>query len=480
MRFGAREPSPGHLSLAIRPRPGLGNRGQARENPAPEGAGAEGATAPVNSQAQGTVLSDTLESGASCARRRDNDLRRPRGGRDRGGIRGADTPPVHARPERPGEKENRVTGDLLTLRLDDLHRELGARMVPFAGYSMPVQYPAGVMKEHLHTRDAAGLFDVSHMGQIILRPKTDMEALALALETVIPADVAGLKENRQRYGIFTNDEGGILDDFMFANRGDHFLLVVNASRKHEDLAHLQAHLSDAAEIEMVGGRCLFALQGPQAEAVLAAHVADAGELKFMDSVIRDSAFGELWISRSGYTGEDGFEISVPDAGAEDFARALLGDERVAPVGLGARDSLRLESGLCLYGNDIDETVSPVEAGLNWAIQKVRRRGGAREGGFPGAGRILREIEDGAARIRVGLSPEGRAPMREGTVLFHDGQEVGRVTSGGFGPSIEAPMAMGYVPPALSAPGTALEGEVRNRRLPATVVKLPFHTPTYKR
>ncbi len=376
--------------------------------------------------------------------------------------------------------ENRVTGDLLTLRLDDLHRELGARMVPFAGYSMPVQYPAGVMKEHLHTRAHAGLFDVSHMGQITLRPKSDMAALALALETVIPADVAALKEGRQRYGIFTDDAGGILDDFMFANRGDHYLLVVNASRKHDDLAHLNAHLADVAEIEMVTGRSLFALQGPEAEAVFAAIVPEAAELKFMDSVALPSPFGELWVSRSGYTGEDGFEISVSDDGAEALARALFADERVAPVGLGARDSLRLESGLCLYGNDIDTTVSPSEAGLNWAIQKVRRRGGAREGGFPGADRILREIEDGPARIRVGLSPEGRAPMREGTVLFHDDAEVGRITSGGFGPTIEAPMAMGFVPPALAAPGTHLEGEVRGRRMPVTVVTLPFHTPTYKR
>ncbi|MBW7921911.1 MAG: glycine cleavage system aminomethyltransferase GcvT [Rubellimicrobium sp.] len=369
---------------------------------------------------------------------------------------------------------------LLTLRLDDLHRELGARMVPFAGYSMPVQYPAGVMKEHLATRASAGLFDVSHMGQIVLRPKSDMAALALALETVIPADVAGLKEGRQRYGIFTDDSGGILDDFMFANRGDHFLLVVNASRKHDDLAHLQAHLADAADIAMIGDRCLFALQGPQAEAVLAALVPAAAAMKFMDSHVVASDWGELWISRSGYTGEDGYEISVPGDHAEAFARALLADDRVSPVGLGARDSLRLEAGLCLYGNDIDTTVSPSEAGLNWAIQKVRRKGGAREGGFPGAGRILREIEEGPSRIRVGLSPEGRAPMREGTVLFHDGTEVGRITSGGFGPSIEAPMAMGFVPPALSAPGTALEGEVRTRRLPVTVVTLPFHTPTYKR
>lgn len=385
-------------------------------------------------------------------------------------------PGLAARPE----GENRVTGELLTLRLNDLHVELGARMVPFAGYSMPVQYPSGVMKEHLATRASAGLFDVSHMGQIIATPKGDMAALALALESLIPADVAGLKEGRQRYGLFTDEGGGILDDFMFANRGDHFLLVVNASRKHDDLAHLKAHLAGAADFVLVDDRCLLALQGPEAEAALAVHVPAAAEMKFMDSSVLDSPFGELWVSRSGYTGEDGYEISVPDAGAEAFARALLADARVAPVGLGARDSLRLESGLCLYGNDIDTTVSPSEAGLNWAIQKVRRKGGTRAGGFPGAERILREIEDGPSRIRVGLAPEGRAPMREGTPLFHDGAEVGHVTSGGFGPSIEAPMAMGFVPPAISAPGTHLEGEVRGRRLPATIVTLPFHSPTYKR
>ncbi|MCC7320755.1 MAG: glycine cleavage system aminomethyltransferase GcvT [Rubellimicrobium sp.] len=370
--------------------------------------------------------------------------------------------------------------NLLLLGLNDLHVELGARMVPFAGYSMPVQYPAGVMKEHLHTRAAAGLFDVSHMGQVILRPKTGMAELALALEALMPVDVAGLAPGRQRYGIFTDDAGGILDDLMFANRGDHFLLVVNAGRKHEDVAHLRAHLAGVADLDFVGDRALLALQGPAAEAVLAAHVADAPALKFMDSVVRETAFGALWISRSGYTGEDGFEISVPEAGAHAFARALLADPRVAPIGLGARDSLRLEAGLCLYGHDIDTTTSPVEAGLTWAIPKLRRTGGARAGGFPGATRILRELAEGPARVRVGLRPEGRAPMREGTVLFHGAAAVGAITSGGFGPSIEAPMAMGYVPPALATAGTALEGEVRGRRMPVTVAPLPFHSTSYKR
>ncbi len=371
--------------------------------------------------------------------------------------------------------------DLLRLPLHDLHVELGGKMVPFAGYEMPVQYPAGVMKEHLHTRAAAGLFDVSHMGQVILRPKAGMADLALALEALMPVDVAGLKEGRQRYGLFTDDAGGILDDLMFANRGDHFFLVVNASRKAHDFDHLARHLGDRAAVEVQAERALLALQGPQAEAVLGRLVPAAAAMKFMDSAIHPSPWGELWISRSGYTGEDGYEISVPVAGARALADALLADEAVAPVGLGARDSLRLEAGMCLYGHDIDTTTSPVEAGLAWAIQKVRRQGGERAGGFPGAARILRELAEGPSRLRVGLRPEGRAPMREGTPLLGpDGAAAGVVTSGGFGPSVGAPIAMGYVAPALSAVGSQLAGEVRGKALPVAVAAMPFHTPTYKR
>ncbi len=373
-----------------------------------------------------------------------------------------------------------MADDLLHLGLNDLHLELGARMVPFAGYSMPVQYPAGVMAEHLHTRAAAGLFDVSHMGQVLLRPRGTMAALTAAFETMMPVDVAGLAIDRQRYGLFTDDSGGILDDLMFANRGDHLFVVVNAACKAQDIALMQDRLGAVAEVQQVTDRALLALQGPLAEAALAHHLPLAPSLRFMDSVTFESAFGPIWISRSGYTGEDGFEISLPADEAEAFARALLDNPDVRPAGLGARDSLRLEAGLCLYGHDIDATTSPVEAGLGWAIQKARRAGGERAGGFPGADRILRELAEGPDRRRVGLRPEGRAPMREGTVIFDGDTAVGIVTSGGFGPSLGAPVAMGYVPAALSAPGTALTGEVRGKRLPVAVAPLPFIQPTFKR
>ena len=370
--------------------------------------------------------------------------------------------------------------DLLRLGLNDLHVALGGRMVPFAGYEMPVQYPAGVMKEHLHTRTAAGLFDVSHMGQVLLIPKQGMHALALAFEAMMPVDVLGLKEGRQRYGLFTNSEGGILDDLMFANRGDHLFVVVNAACKEADIAHMTAHLSAVAEVRPVTDRALLALQGPLAEQALERLVPEVAGLRFMDQGAFDWEGAELWISRSGYTGEDGFEISVPDASALALAETLLAMEEVAPIGLGARDSLRLEAGLCLYGHDIDTATSPVEADLGWAIQKSRRTGGAREGGFPGAWRILKELDTGPARLRTGLRPEGRAPMREGTELFQGDTAVGRITSGGFGPSIEAPLAMAYVPAGLAAPGIALEGEVRGKRLPVTTCALPFRASTYKR
>ncbi|MFN7223759.1 MAG: glycine cleavage system aminomethyltransferase GcvT [Paracoccaceae bacterium] len=371
--------------------------------------------------------------------------------------------------------------DLKHLGLHDLHVSLGGKMVPFAGYAMPVQYPAGVMTEHLHTRSATGLFDVSHMGQVILRPKADMAALVAAFESMMPVDVAGVAQGRQRYGLFTNEQGGILDDLMFANRGDHLFVVVNAACKEADVAHMQAHLGAVADVEHITDRALLALQGPLAEAALAQLVPAVTAMRFMDVAVIATDFGPMWVSRSGYTGEDGFEISVPDAGAEGLARALLATKGVAPIGLGARDSLRLEAGLCLYGHDIDTSTSPVEAGLTWAIQKTRREGGARAGGFPGAERILRELAQGPERLRVGLLPDGRAPMREGTALFDpDGTPLGTVTSGGFGPSVQAPVAMGYVAASHAASGTALEGEVRGKRLPVTVSPLPFHPTTYKR
>ena len=368
--------------------------------------------------------------------------------------------------------------DLKRTGLYDLHVELGAKMVPFAGYEMPVQYPLGVMKEHLHTRDAAGLFDVSHMGQVILRGNSP----AASLERIVPQSVEALAEGRQRYGLFTNDDGGILDDLMIANRGDHLFLVVNAACKDADIAHMRAHLTDC-EIDVIDDRALLALQGPAAEAALSSLVPSAATMKFMDVAITDSDFGELWISRSGYTGEDGYEVSVPEANAEAFARALIAIDTVEPIGLGARDSLRLEAGLCLYGNDIDTTTSPVEGALEWAVQKVRKAGGERAGGFPGADRILAEFEKGANRRRVGLLPEGRAPMRAGTELYasEDAEApIGHVTSGAFGPSIERPMSMGYVSIDHAETGTRLFGDVRGKRLPVTVADMPFRPATYKR
>jgi aminomethyltransferase len=366
--------------------------------------------------------------------------------------------------------------ELQRLGLHDLHVDLGGKMVPFAGYEMPVQYPAGVMKEHLHTRTAAGLFDVSHMGQVILRPQGSMEALCLAFEALMPVDVLGLASGRQRYGLFTNDTGGILDDLMFANRGDHLFVVVNAACKAADIAHMTAGMP-GVEVQPVTDRALLALQGPGAEAALARHLPGVAAMRFMDQAV----IGEAWVSRSGYTGEDGYEISLPMAGAEAFARKLLAEPEVMPIGLGARDSLRLEAGLCLYGHDIDEGTSPVEAGLVWAMQKARRAGGVRAGGFPGADRILRELAEEPERRRVGLRPDGRAPMREGVELFApDGTPVGSVTSGGFGPSVQAPIAMGYVATHFAGTGTALEGDVRGKRLAVTVSDLPFQPTTYKR
>ncbi|MCV6823545.1 MULTISPECIES: glycine cleavage system aminomethyltransferase GcvT [Halocynthiibacter] len=371
-----------------------------------------------------------------------------------------------------------LDADLAQTVFHDLHVELGAKMVPFAGYSMPVQYPLGVMKEHLHTRTGAGLFDVSHMGQVILRGDNP----ATALERLVPVSIVPLKEGRQRYALFTNEDGGILDDLMVANRGDHLFLVVNAACKEADVAHMKANLADC-EVEVIEDRALLALQGPKAEAALAAFVPSAADMVFMDVAVVESDFGELWISRSGYTGEDGYEISVSSDSAVEFARALLAQDGVEPIGLGARDSLRLEAGLCLYGNDIDETTTPVEAALEWAMQKARRTGGEREGGFPGAERILAELEKGATRRRVGILPEGRAPMRAGTQLFASAdatEPMGQVTSGAFGPSIERPMSMGYVAIDHAETGTVIYAEVRGKRLPATVADMPFRPSTYKR
>ena len=368
--------------------------------------------------------------------------------------------------------------------LHALHVARGGKMVPFAGYDMPVQYATGVLREHLHTRERAGLFDVSHMGQIELRPKSGkLEDAALALERLVPQDILGVAPGRQRYAQFTNDAGGILDDLMVANFGSHLFLVVNAACKAEDEAHLRAHLSDVCEVEPLSDRALIALQGPKAELALAKYCPDARAMRFMDAGPRRVDGIDCFVSRSGYTGEDGFEISVPAEQAERLAKALLADGEVLPVGLGARDSLRLEAGLCLYGHDIDTTTTPVEAALEWSIQKSRRSGGARAGGFPGSDIVLAQLQTGAPRRRVGLRPEGRAPVREGARLFADAasaEPIGAVTSGGFGPSLNAPVAMGYLPSAQAAIGTTVFAELRGQRLPLRTVTMPFVANTYKR
>jgi len=382
--------------------------------------------------------------------------------------------------------------DLATLTLEPvartplhaLHLERGARMVPFAGYDMPLQYPSGIMAEHLHVRAACGLFDVSHMGQILLRPLSgDVRDAALALERLVPADIASLSPGRQRYALLTNDNGGILDDLMVANMGDALFLVVNAGRKVADLAHLQEHLGGSCVIEFLADHALLALQGPGAEAALSALAPEVASMRFMDVRTITIDGHACTVSRSGYTGEDGYEIGMPAEAADAVARRLLDQPGVLPIGLGARDSLRLEAGLCLYGVDLDPTTTPVEAGLNWAIQKNRRYGGARAGGFPGAEIILRQLVEGADRRRVGMRPEGRAPLRAGASLFVPDDLsvcIGHVSSGAFGPTLQAPVAMGYVRRSLSQPGTALVAELRGRHVPVTVSPMPFISPTYKR
>jgi aminomethyltransferase len=368
--------------------------------------------------------------------------------------------------------------------LHALHVAHGGKMVPFAGYDMPVQYATGVLKEHLHTRAAAGLFDVSHMGQVTLRAKSGKpEDAALALEKLVPMDILALAPGRQRYAQFTNKTGGILDDLMVANFGDHLFLVVNAACKNEDEAHLRAHLSDTCIIETLPDRALIALQGPKAADVLGKFCPEAPEMKFMDAGPHSVNGIACFVSRSGYTGEDGYEISIPNDQAEALTSALLDHPDVLPIGLGARDSLRLEAGLCLYSHDIDTTTTPIEGGLNWSIQKSRRTGGARAGGFFGSDKILAQLDGGAPRKRIGLLPEGRAPVREGVLLFADAtstESIGSVTSGGFGPSLGAPIAMGYLPNAQAADGTTVFAELRGQRMPMKVSPMPFVPHSYKR
>ena len=382
------------------------------------------------------------------------------------------------------EDQSSLQSPLKRTPLHALHVASGGKMVPFAGYEMPVQFSTGVLREHLHTRGSAGLFDVSHMGQIALRPKSGkLEDAALALERLVPQDILAIAPGRQRYAQFTNQAGGILDDLMVANFGSHLFLVVNAACKTADEAHLRAFLDDACVIEPLADRALIALQGPKAESVLAPVCADVSSMRFMDSGPRRIDGIDCFVSRSGYTGEDGFEISVPAEQAERLANILLANSEVLPIGLGARDSLRLEAGLCLYGHDLDATTTPVEGALEWSIQKSRRRGGARAGGFPGAEKILDQFDRGAPRRRLGLRPEGRAPVREGAPLFAgetSSEQIGAVTSGGFGPSLNGPVAMGYLPSSLAAPDTPVFAELRGQRLPLRVAPMPFVANTYKR
>jgi aminomethyltransferase len=366
---------------------------------------------------------------------------------------------------------------LLHTPLHALHLALGARLVPFAGYDMPVSYPPGIIHEHEHTRRAASLFDVSHMGQI----RIEGAGAAAALERLVPGDIAGLAPGRSRYTVLTNDAAGIVDDLMVTNAGDHLLLVVNAARREADLALLRAALGDRCRVAALAARALLALQGPQARAVMARFSEVAARLPFMSAGPAAVAGIECFVSCSGYTGEDGFELSVGAADAEALARRLLAEPEVEAAGLGARDSLRLEAGLCLYGHELDESTSPIEAGLAWVIPKVRLRGGARAGGFPGAPIIFGQLAGGIGRRRVGLRPEGRAPIREGTeLLTPEGAPAGRVTSGGFGPSAGGAIAMGYVSSGLDEPGTMLRAIVRDKPRALTVASLPFVPHRYHR
>ena len=365
--------------------------------------------------------------------------------------------------------------------LYDLHVSLGAKMVPFAGYEMPVQYPMGVLKEHLWTREKAGLFDVAHMGLCFLQGP-DHATVAKALEALVPADIAGLQPGKQRYTQLLDATGGILDDLMVTRSPEPvengtLILVVNAACKDADFAHIRAHLPAGVKLFVTNERALLALQGPAATAALERHCPGIGALPFMSGRFSALLGQTVFLTRSGYTGEDGYEIAAPAAHAVAIWQALASDPRVCPIGLGARDSLRLEAGLCLYGHDIDTTTSPVEAGLAWSIQKRRRE----EGGFPGAARLQRELRDGPSRRRVGIRPEGRAPAREGAeILAASGDMIGAVTSGGFGPTVNGPIAMGYVTSAHAKTGTKLQLVVRGKPLPAEVVALPFAPHRYVR
>jgi len=360
---------------------------------------------------------------------------------------------------------------LKTTPLDTLHRELGAKMVPFTGYSMPVQYPAGVLQEHLHTRSQASIFDVSHMGQARLRGDNP----AKAIESLVPGDIQGLPSGKARYTLLTNENGGILDDLMVTRTGDHLYLVVNAACKEADFKHIADNLGSGYDLEILADQALIALQGPAAAEVLSRFIPAARHMLFMTAGSFNWGDVSCFVTRSGYTGEDGYEISIPADQGEDITRILLGENEVEMAGLGARDSLRLEAGLCLYGSDIDTTTTPIEAGLTWTVNKCRRE----SGGFPGADIILKQINEGISRKRVGILPDGKAPARAHTEITDEsGLEIGEITSGGYGPSVGGPVAMGYVNIEHAVPDTAVNLKVRNKLLPARVVKMPFVKQNY--
>jgi len=370
-----------------------------------------------------------------------------------------------------------MNDELLHTPLYDLHVEQGGKMVPFAGYSMPVSYPLGIVKEHQHTRSKAGLFDVSHMAQV----KLTGPSAAAAMETLVPVDILGLDDMKQRYALFTNEQGGVMDDLMVTNAVDHLVVVVNAACREQDIAHMRHHIGDQCEIEVLEKRALLALQGPQAGAVMARLAPDSQQMVFMSAANLSIQGVDCFVTRSGYTGEDGFEISVPGDQADQLARLLLTQDEVEPIGLGARDSLRLEAGLCLYGHDLDQQTTPVESSLLWALSKPRRADGERPGGYPGAEIIMGQIANGVSRKRVGIQPEGRMPVRESAPLIDsDDNRIGTVTSGGFGPTVNGPVAMGYVKTEYAAIDSQVFAVVRGKTVPCRVIKLPFVKQRYYR
>ncbi|GAB6069802.1 glycine cleavage system aminomethyltransferase GcvT [Thiomicrorhabdus hydrogeniphila] len=375
------------------------------------------------------------------------------------------------------ETENQATHPLKQTALFALHQSLGAKLVPFAGYQMPVQYTLGIKKEHLHTRTKAGLFDVSHMGQIILKGSQ----AALALETLVPVDIVDLPAMQQRYALFTNQQGGVMDDLMVTNAGDHLFLVVNAACKEQDIAHLKQHLANQCEIEVLEDRALLALQGPKAAEVMKELDSDSATMTFMTAKILTLNGIECFVTRSGYTGEDGFEISVANHQAESLARVLLANENVEMIGLGARDSLRLEAGLCLYGHELNNQTTPVEASLLWALSKSRRADGIRPGGYLGGDIIMQQIANGVSRKRVGIQALGKMPVRDGAEIVDENDTVvGTVTSGGFGPSFGGPIAIGYIATDLAQENTELNALVRGKKVPVKIVKLTFVKQNYYR